>query len=104
MTSIATMPAGPELDALVAKALDGHSPDWDIENASTYTPSAVFALEAWRERHPEWTAVIMLPAPDEPVYCVHLWPVSDANATEIAVASTLALAICRAIAMAGEVR
>ncbi|MDE2104166.1 MAG: hypothetical protein KGL39_43415 [Patescibacteria group bacterium] len=92
MTSIATMPAGPELDALVAAEVG------DAGKPSTNKRAAWRALAWWRQQHPHMRVRIDMwddldwPSP----YFVEM----DGIRVN---APTLALAISRAIAMAGEV-
>lgn len=109
MTDIATMPAGPELDALVENVL-GDAPLFHIGDApqcrhySTWSETAIDALEAWREQHPDWAAEIFLPrfnARGGRDHRVKVWRHLE-NTIE-ASGDALALAISRAIAMAGKV-
>ena len=104
--------AGPELDALVAEALgiiDVH----DAQIVWTYGVSindgtALRALEAWREQHPDWTGRISLPRQNWSAgreYRVQLWRQGRFNDSVImGTAPTLAGAICRAIVLAGSRR
>lgn len=106
MTSIATMPAGQELDALVARVLgveyrlSATTTDW---TTSEYL--AMRALHMWREQHPGWSIDIDFNPPCHPgrwECCLYNID-EDAEITAYeAHDETLALAICRAIAMAGE--
>lgn len=99
MTSIADMPAGPELDALVAAVLGDDVPQF--RQYSKWSETAMDALEKWREQHPEWDWGIDSPNKKCPDYRCWL----DCNEHQIiAIGDTLALAISRAIAMAGEVQ
>lgn len=113
MTSIATMPAGPELDALV-DALIEWPPDPLGGQVSIVIPhpvstnlgTAMHALELWREQH-HGDATLWLSTLYRVVLYVRygyhegdLMPTFRCEAE----APTLALAISRAIAIAGEVQ
>lgn len=98
-----TLPgAGPELDKLVGEALgDPKRSYWDIEECSTYLPSAMQALEVWREQHPGWVARLELPAFAGNLYVVTLYEFAGDGIVSVQ-APTHAEAVCQAIVLASR--
>lgn len=94
--------AGPELDKLVAESL-GHS---GHGKASQSMAGSMNSLRDWRNKNPTWTGRISLPrgrGANGREYRAQLWREGDYHETVVMGCSpTLAVAICRAIVLAGR--
>lgn len=98
MTDRTMPPVGPEMDARVAKAV-GADP-YPSGGESRVTGNAMWALDRWREQHPEWSIQIDFNQPCHPgVWEVCLYNVSGKGefTPYEGIALTVAEAICEAI-------